>query len=242
MKKKSERSRIIIIVITIILAIGIPIVSKDAISTYFFSTKAFSTLYVILFFIIYMLAYCIYNMYNYRKHLKKEEMFHDIISECCKTDNPKIFNIKADTEIEKKYSFDVNEIEMVKTILDQFRLDLLQKFFNKKILLYYYDWENFSFEECYLFLLSSFLDEHRYDIEFSGYKMLEYIETKDCKEGGHGATYQLTEFANIYYKFYYRIELLCENREKIKTLTESANIIKDILDNQVCLKRLYSNL
>lgn len=141
------------------------------------------------------------------------------------------------TEEYNKYG-NLNETEVIETILEQFRLDLSQKFLDRKILLYYYNWKDFSVEDCCLFLLSSFLEEHSCDHKFCDHKMLKYAETKDYEEGAHNTVYQLTEFANIYYKLYYRVGLLCENNEKIKELTVSANKIKETLDKQ----RIYKTV
>ncbi|MBP3480081.1 MAG: hypothetical protein J6K66_00565 [Clostridia bacterium] len=251
MKKISERRHTVLVILIIIAAVGIPIVLKETVLAYFFNIKAFSILYFMFFLLIYTSIYCIYQNYNYRKFINDEQAFRDIISKCCLINDSDIFNKKTNAEIERKYSFDfsykteeynkygnLNETEVIETILEQFRLDLSQKFLDRKILLYYYNWKDFSVEDCCLFLLSSFLEEHSCDHKFCDHKMLKYAETKDYEEGAHNTVYQLTEFANIYYKLYYRVGLLCENNEKIKELTVSANKIKETLDKQ----RIYKTV
>lgn len=188
-------------------------------------------------------AWCVTkDSHTYRCNLHLTDWIHNIRFYSTKKKPPDCFFPNADKlfPISEKYCIHVDEEwSIAKEILEQYQLDLIQKYFSGTL---YTDRSitKLTGAEYFLFTLQEFLRKHECDTTFNGNEM---YKTKDYTPLGtwgvplFSATYELTDYAVVYHKVYYIAQMYCltlrENPLATNTVAfQSAEATKEVIDTR----------
>lgn len=126
-----------------------------------------------------------------------------------------VSNAQIKLGIQKDYCiFGDDEWEFVKEILQEYRKNLTQSYFNGSLLIIKSKYAIHG-EHYFMFSLYEFLSKHQCDYQFLGHDMhkeiISYKSYGESFSAGSDATYTLTDFAVVFHKMSYITYLFCKN-------------------------------